>query len=178
MILRVFSLVFVLLSAAGGVLAQQQTPAPTPRRELYEVLAVGDRIFEPDIWLAGGQEYRDRTFAFWTAEEFGGISQAELLRSEAPVTPQDIPAAFNNAWFTEAFRAYESWTLTGQCSDDNATLYEFELVLEDTAYLVRYWAQAVSPQRVLTFQMLFPAQQRSRLDVYSARYRPSLPACL
>jgi hypothetical protein len=51
-------------------------------------------------------------------------------------------------------------------------------VLEGAAYLVRYWAQAVPPQRVLTFQLLFPAQQRSRLDVYSARYRPGLPACL
>jgi hypothetical protein len=88
MSLRLLSLILVLLSASGGVLAQQQTPAPTPRRELYGVLAVGDRIFEPGTWLAGGQEYRDRTFAFWTAEEFGGISQAEMLRSTTPGSPK------------------------------------------------------------------------------------------
>lgn len=178
MISRAFPILLLLLvlSAAGRAHAQQQTP-PAPRRELYFVLSLGDRIFEPELWLAGGQEYRDRTFAYWAAEELGGISQAEVLRSESPVSPEDIPAAFNDAWFAEAFRAYDSWTLTGQCSDDSATLFEFELMLQDAGYLVRYWAQAMPPQRVLTFQILFPLEQRARLETYSIRYRPSLPAC-
>jgi hypothetical protein len=178
---RIVAMLAGLMMAAGALAAQdaaQPTPfTPAATRELVSILALGDAVFEPGTWLAGGQEYPDRTVVSWLADEFGGISLAEYLHFDEGLDTAAINDLFNTDWFAAAFTDYDTWTQTGACTNGSTTLYEFTLVLMGVNYDVRYWIEPLPPTRVLTMQVLFPQDQAALLDTYSARYRPAFSAC-
>jgi hypothetical protein len=178
--LKVVIIMLALMIVFGGIVAAQdaQPTAETPQqREIYGVLQLGDRIFEPSIWLAGGQEQYDRTTANWYAQDVSGVALAEYLHFDEGFDGQMLTEFFNNDWFASAFADYDSWSQTNACTNGTTTLYEFSLLLDGVNFQVRYWIDALPPSRVLTFEIVLPNDQAALLDQYASRYKPEFFAC-
>ncbi len=184
--------VVVIVGVALSVLAQENQPTQPvvaidqpagsttnhSSREIYAVLAVGDGIFEPEGWFAGGQEMTDRTVVTWASESIGGTSLAEYLHFDQGYDSTTIVAEwFNNDWFTAAFSDFSTWTPQGACTTGSTTLYEFALVQDNLNYVLRYWVELMSPDRILAFQILFPEEQAPLLEQYAQRYNANLFDC-
>jgi hypothetical protein len=174
----VFIVLALMVVLVGVVAAQDAQPTGTPQqREIYGVLQLGDRVFEPNIWLAGGQEQFDRTTANWYAQDVSGVALAEYLHFDEGFDGQLLTEFFNNDWFASAFGDYDSWAQTNACTNGSTTLYEFSLLLNGVNYDVRYWIDALPPSRVLTFEIVLPRDQAALLDQYASRYKPDFFAC-
>lgn len=179
---RLLGILILLGVIATGIVSAQDAQPTTPftpaiSREIVSVLALGDAVFEPNAWLAGGQEYRDRTVVSWISDEVGGIALAEYLHFDEGFNPADVNTFFNTDWFAAAFTDYDTWTQTSACTDGSATLYEFTLTLMGVNYQVRYWIEPLPPTRILTMQILFPQDQAELAATYAARYKPAFAGC-
>jgi hypothetical protein len=169
---------FVLaLLAAASLSAQPGTPTPAPPREIYLVLGLGDPVFEPENWLASAAERDDRTTATWVSTEFGALAYTEYLHFNGGYDPDNLISFFDDTWFAVSFKDYASWERTARCASDDILVYEFSLTRADQPYRMRYWAQPVTPTRVLALHMVFPADRADLLDEYSQLYAPLAWEC-
>jgi len=191
-LILVIIVVVVIIGVALSVLAQDNQPTQpvvaidppsgsttnNSAREIYTVLTFGNGVFEPENWLAGGQEMLDRTVATWASESIGGTSLAEYLHFNQGFDPATVVSEwFNNEWFTSAFSDFSTWTPQGACAAGSTTLYEFALVQSNLNYVLRYWVELMPPDRILAFQMLFPEEQSPLLEQYAQRYNANLFDC-
>jgi hypothetical protein len=143
------------------------------------VLAYGDDVFEPELWLASATESPDRTTAQWSAATLGGLAYLDYRHFEQELAPDEVAEYFDDGWFETTFSVYDSWKKVGVCySGDNLTLHKFNLTLQNTEYAMRYWVEQVSPMRVMALFVLFPSADPTSLDDYAARLYPKLPDCL
>jgi opacity protein-like surface antigen len=164
-----------VIAAIGGAAAQDAEPFA--ERELMTVLGYGDHVFEPEMWLARGQEFTDRTTAQWDSQLLGGLAYADYMHFDDEIRAEQMPGRFDTEWFDVTLRNYDAWTQTASCVFDNLRLHEFTVRVGEQKYLMRYWVELVTSERVLTLFMVFPATSPDVLDVYSERFRPGASKC-
>lgn len=164
-----------VIAALGAVSAQDA--GPFGERELHAVLGYGDQVFEPGMWLARGREFTDRTTAQWDSQLLGGLAYADFLHYDDEIRAEQMAGRFDTEWFNVTLRNYDEWTQTASCAFDNLLLREFTVRVGEQKYLMRYWIELVTPERVLTFFMVFPATSPDVLDVYAERFRPGASKC-
>lgn len=168
----------LLLLAAAPLAAQTATPGPIPEpREIYVALAFGDPVFPPADWLASAAERADRTTATWVANEYGALGHAEYLHFGGGYEAGQLDQFFDEGWFAVTLKDYDEWEQSAACTAGGMLLHEFQLVINDQPYLMRYWIQPVSPTRILTMQIVFPASQTNLLDRYSQLFAPLAWRC-
>lgn len=175
MLKKILVALIVIFNAALLARAQDEKP---PEREIYTVLAVGDDVFEPDIWFASATETVGMTTAQWNAPSISALSYLIYRHFDEGIKPEDVASYFDNAWFEAAFANYESWKKVGVCYDGDLTLNKFNLKLYDTDFAMRYWVEPVSDTRVKAIFIVFPSADVAGLDDYAARLYPDLPDCV
>ena len=167
---RIFLLTLLALTAGVSMVSAQE-------REIYTVLAFGDDVFEPEIWLASAQEEVDRTTATWRADESFGVAYAEYLHVD--VSEFDAEAYFNDEWFQTVFQNYDSWELVDHCNFENDTeLRVFDMVYDDEPYLLNYWTWIADKDRVLAFFLVLPVDSEADFLEYSELFAPDAAFCL
>lgn len=178
---RILSLVLLgALLTVGWAIAQDDAPPAT--RPIYTVLAYGDDVFEPEIWLASAVERDDRATATWSASLLSAVAYIEYLYFDAdPIDRESMDTYFDNAWFDTVLSSYDSYQKTGVCYGDDVTLHTFDLTLvsmdQSFDYSMRYWTEWLDETRLTTFFLLFPVFDTEGLDIYAERLYPDLPAC-
>lgn len=177
--LKILAAVFLLVLITGGVYAQTRNQGDgAGAREIYTALAFGERVFEPDVWLASASEKSDRTTAEWRADSLLGLAFLDYLHFDDGVTPEDAEAFFTPDWFEVTFSSYQSWEKRATCVFDNRlTLREFAVVFDDTPYTMRYWTQYIHENRVVALFLLLPTDQPELMATYAGRMYPMAYAC-
>jgi len=183
-----FQFCLLLLLATAPLAAQSATPTsvpstPTPAlapgvlREIYLALGFGDAVFGLDEWLASAGEYDDRTTATWISTTYGALGHAEYLHFDGGYDPQHLALFFNDDWFSVSFKDYDNWQPGANCASNGMALHEFHLEKDGQQYAMRYWIQPVTPTRILTMHLVFPAARADLLDEYSHNFAPLLWTC-
>ena len=170
----------ILIAGLVGAIpaaAQPDDPTPAPLREIYTVLQFGDPVFEPGLWMAHAAEEADRTTATWRADGYGALAHAEYLHFGDGYNPDNLGAFFDDGWFGVSFKDYDSWEQVRRCRIAGMTVHEFALAMGDQAYQMRYWIQPITPTRILTLQMVFPAGRERLLEEYSRLFAPLAYRC-
>jgi hypothetical protein len=167
-------IVVVLALLAIPALAQETEP-----REIYTVLGYGDGVFERGSWMATAYEQFDRTTAYWTSTEPSAIAYIDLLHYANGFTVNEALRFFGDieSWLDAVLVNYQPWEITARCGAGAVMLYEFNGMFENEPQLIRYWFQATAPDRLLTVQLIFTAEDRDLLDSYAEQLFPTLPTC-
>ncbi|MBZ0297996.1 MAG: hypothetical protein K8L99_35915 [Anaerolineae bacterium] len=178
----VIVLMIGLLGLAAVVHAQD---TGTAEREIYTVLNYGEDVFEPDLWFTSATESASRTTATWTAKPdsgfAGGLAYADYLHFDDSYSMDGLDTMFSDDWFDGILANYESYSSTISCGEmDSLRLYEFAVVSNDENYIMRYWVEPASEDRVMAMFLVFPAKDveaRRMMEDYARRLFPDLPAC-
>lgn len=170
-------LLAVILLALGASALRAQDEAEGSRREIYTVLAYGDDLFEPELWLAQATEHEDRTTGSWVSADLGGLAYADYLHFPSGI--EDPEAFFDEAWFEVTFENYDFWALIDRCEfEDGTTLRLFDVKDDGNEYWMRYWTRQETETRVLAFFLVFPKTSGANLEKYSERFAPETTSCL
>jgi hypothetical protein len=179
---NVLFILILLLALAGMAHAQERTQPPT--REIYTVLAYGDEAFEPDLWYSSAAEEAVRTTATWTPRPESGygsaLAYADYLHFGGGYTMDGLRELFDASWFIVTFANYESYTATIDCEQDDTLLFEFALRSDGEDYLMRYWVEPATDDRVMALFIVFPGNDvdaRRLLEDHARRLYPDFPAC-
>jgi hypothetical protein len=172
--LQLAIMVTVLLSAVFAVSAQDDTP----RREIYTVLAYGDEVFEPDVWLvSAASEQASRTTVQWTADSMQAVAYVDYLHFDDGATAKAIAEYFDDEGWAVILSNYEDSERTALCTSDDLKLYEYAVTFEGDPYLMRYWIEQVSDTRVAAANLVFREDDIEIMDEYAARFFPDLISC-
>ncbi len=177
MMARRLLILLVLLTGVLMVSQAQDTEPARPDREIYTVLAYGDGVFEPDVWLASAREQDVRTIAEWRADSIGGLAYLDYMHFDAGINADQLEATFGEAWFQASFSNYQNWRELTNCQLGNVRLHEFSLSLNNIKYTMRYWIEAVSETRVLTLFIIFPTDTPEPMDEYAQKLFPDAAVC-
>ncbi len=172
--------VFILIGLLAGVIvvSRAQDAAPEiPEREIYTVLAVGEGVFEPGLWLASASEKGYLTTAEWRADSIGALAFLNYLHFDGGITPEEIQATFNRAWFEATFANYQSWQEVSNCQIEDVRLHEFSFINDNLKYDMLYWIEPISETRVQTLFLTFPEDSRELMDEYAAELYPDAIVC-
>lgn len=168
----------LIVVMCGGVMLISAQDDVFEEREIYTVLAYGDDVFEPDLWLASANESTVTTTATWSAPTLGAVSYLDYRHFDDGTTTDEITALFDNTLFEATFANYATWRKTAVCYDGDVTLHEFELTNSDIFYNMRYWVEPTEDfTRVRAHFIVFPNSFAPELDEYSERLFPDLSAC-
>lgn len=146
-------------------------------REVYTVLALGDYVFEADLWRVTATEQAERTTAQWTSVALGAVSYFDYLHFDGGVDVDDLDEYFNEIWFTSTLGGYDSWEETVTCAEEGLRLHEFALQLGEDNYTMRYWIYPATGTRILTAFITLPQNNPDDLEIYADRLFPQLPSC-
>lgn len=173
MMLKRMLLLIVMLCLGAGVLHAQDGDS---RRDIYTVLAYGDDVFEPELWLAGAQESVSRATATWSSDELGGLAFADYLYfADGFSSLEDV---FDEEWFLITLENYDSWKLNHECAfDDSAELRVFDVTSNDLEYTMHYWTRVEDETHLLAFFLVIPKDQPDVLAEYSERFAPTMASC-
>jgi hypothetical protein len=173
-VIQLLIMVTALLAAAFVVSAQDETPP----REIYTVLAYGDDVFEPEVWLvSAASEQASRTTAQWTADSMQAVAYVDYLHFDEGATAKAIHDYFDEDGWEVILSNYEEFEQTNRCSLDDLDLYEYDVTFEGEPYLMRYWIEKVSDSRVAAANLVFREDDVALMDEYAARFFPDLISC-
>lgn len=174
------ALILMLVLSLAAVPAFAQDASPDAPREIYTVLSYGDGVFSPDGWLATAYEQFDRATAYWTATDISAVAHVDLIHFDYGFSVGEALRFFGadlQGWLDVVLSNYQPWQIRARCGVGDLMLLEIEGEFQGEPKLIRYWFQPTSYTRLLTVQLIFPAQNRDLLDRYAAQMFPHLPEC-
>lgn len=167
-------MILVVLLAGALALAQAQDAAP---REILTVLATGEGVFEPGLWLASAAEREDFTTAEWRADSINGLAYLTYYHFDDGILDTQIPEVFNDAWLNSYFANYQQVRQVSTCTIGTVTLREYSVLSNGVRSTILFWIEPAAFTRVQTIFIAFPTDQRAQLDDYAARLYPDAAVC-
>lgn len=171
---RVGLVIILLLCVVSSVSAQDTTP----EREIYTVLAYGDDVFEPGLWLVTlASEQDTRTVGQWESLELNAVSYVDYLHFDGGVVSDTIKNYFSDENFEVILGNFEAWEEKAHCIVDQVYFWEFAVDSEGEPYTMRYWVVQESRTRIAAINIVLPADDVENLDEYASRLFPDFPSC-
>lgn len=136
------------------------------------------KLFETGGWERSYTVKDYKVSVSWLSETLYSIAVLEALIFSCGYEELDLNTYFNEENWNIIFGNYDSYQLVTECRNDRGLrLYQFNAVSDGAPYLVRYWAQNDTKNRVLTFMLAVPEGSFELLDSYGYSLFPQLSNC-
>lgn len=148
-----------------------------PRKDLDILTTLGEDVFEADTWSTDIREAPSKTIGEWRATFLGGLGFAELLHYDCGVPRGAIDQYFSDPNLGIILGIYDTWEQVDYCERGDVRLWQFRMTLDGVDYEQRLWVEQISPTRVLSVSLTFPANAAESMNRYAARLRPEFTVC-
>lgn len=149
-----------------------------PTSDMANMLQLVDgTVFQPPLWTSQGSLQSDRTTSAWRSDQLGALVYLEYLHYDCGYTEAQIDAYYNADNWAVVFANYDSYEQTAACRSKGTRLYEFDVTLRGSDYLVRYWVVPATSTRLAGLMLVFPVTQQAEMAHYAGKLFPELPTC-
>ena len=146
--------------------------------DILRVTTFAPGVFNRDQWSqAYDMNMKDRVTTTWTSSDLHAVAFLEDI-VWCNQTKSDINNYFSDSNFKSViFQNYQDVEKTTECSKDNLRLYEFTGKFSNNGYLMFQWEKPDDNDHVLTFSLVFPSNNESKLKEYAGKIFPELYTC-
>lgn len=160
------------------IIAQQECPiTPATPQDFAKAVAIGEDIFEPEIWRLQTGEHPSLISVGWFDDAHEAIAHSQYLLYNCGYTQADIDTFYGDENMKIMLGGYNSWQQTAVCQQDDITLREFTMDYVGTPFAMRFWVQPVNDKRVQDINLAFAVKDADLMEKYAARLFPDFISC-
>lgn len=154
-------------------------PPPSTAADLDIALSYGVDVFPSGMWAMTFNESPQtaRSTAEWRSNELGALAYLEVIHYDCGYTIASIDAYTSAENLAILLEDYDAWEQTDACKVGDTRLHEFDVLVNDLDYRIRYWIEPVNPTRIVTLLLAFPAGDLSNMGRYANLLFPDIPSC-
>lgn len=136
------------------------------------------KLFETGDWERSYTVQDYKVSISWLSETLYSVAFLEALIFPCGYEEPDLNKHFNEEYWNIIFKNYDSHQLVAECRNDRGLrLYQFNAVSDGAPYLVHYWVQNDTRNRVIAFMLTVPESSFELLDSYGYSLFPILSSC-
>jgi hypothetical protein len=178
-------LIMLVVGIAAAIFVERQMSAreecpitPATEQDFAEAIAIGDGIFEPELWRLESGEHPALISVGWFRDDMVAFAHSQVVLYNCGYTNEEFEAFYNDDGMDVMLGGYDTWEETSRCAAEDLELREYDLTLDGEEYISRFWIEPLSDTRVRDMRLDFPVDQGDEMDKYAERLYPQLITCV